>query len=433
MELLEITKLLKNDPDLSGWEVTRTNTRALEAYLIFEETESIREVISEEYQVNLYLLQEREGNPVLGESSFWVSQREDLRPFLGQAKEMARLVANPVFELVAPGREYREVQTVDQTILRDPDQILAKIVKDLSAGRPKEVSLSSSEVFVIYREIHLTNSRGLSARRRETEIYVDFVLLAGDPGNRETESHAICRTRFYRDLNIGAHLQKEARYARDTLTAVLPENGNFPVVFGDEALDTFFSYFAAQASGAARYQGWSRFKEGELISGEARGDPLTLYSNPLIPGGMKTRSFDEHGWPLAREEVIRANRFLTPMADNRYAGYLGIPPRGNFANLELAPGTASLEELLGGEGPVYYLLKFSTFQPNPVTGAFSGEIRVGYLLKGGQKITLKGGSVAGTMDQALHTIRFSKETVRREAYLGPSAFRIEDLALAGNG
>ena len=44
-----------------------------------------------------------------------------------------------------------------------------------------------------------------------------------------------------------------------------------------------------------------------------------------------------------------------------------------------------------GELVVPVLSKFSTFQPNTISGAFSGEIRLGYLHKNGKKIPSKSG------------------------------------------
>jgi PmbA protein len=78
-----------------------------------------------------------------------------------------------------------------------------------------------------------------------------------------------------------------------------------------------------------------------------------------------------------------------------------------------------------------HLLRFSTFEPSPVTGAFSGEIRTGYLIKDGVAMPIKGGSLSGTMRDALKNIYFSRETVQRSAYLGPMGVRVNNLHIAG--
>jgi PmbA protein len=77
------------------------------------------------------------------------------------------------------------------------------------------------------------------------------------------------------------------------------------------------------------------------------------------------------------------------------------------------------------------LLKFSSFEPHPVSGAFSGEIRVGYLVKDGKVQPIKGGSISGVMDEALEEIYFSKETVKRDSYFGPMGIKGCGLKSAG--
>jgi PmbA protein len=77
------------------------------------------------------------------------------------------------------------------------------------------------------------------------------------------------------------------------------------------------------------------------------------------------------------------------------------------------------------------LKRFSTFEPNPITGAFSGEIRTGYFWKNGRKRPIKGGSVSGTMQEAFKAAFFSREMIQRESYLGPEAVRVDNLDISG--
>ena len=94
------------------------------------------------------------------------------------------------------------------------------------------------------------------------------------------------------------------------------------------------------------------------------------------------------------------------MNTKRYADYLRkrlqeISPTRRWGRVK------TFSDLLV-EGPCYHWLRFSTFEPNPITGAFSGEIRTGYFLKKGQKIPIKGGSVSGTMQEAFKKAFFSR-------------------------
>jgi PmbA protein len=169
---------------------------------------------------------------------------------------------------------------------------------------------------------------------------------------------------------------------------------------------------------------------GQPVISDLQGEALNLSSNPNLQGGIKDRAFDDNGLPLYRVQVLRDNIFKKRMNTKRYADYLQEEATGDFSNLEIATGSRPFSDLLV-EGPCYHCLRFSTFEPNPITGAFSGEIRTGYFLKEGQKIPIKGGSVSGQIQQAFKEAFFSREKTQREAYLGPKAIRLEKLDIAG--
>jgi PmbA protein len=416
--------------DLSAWEIRRLRKTSFQRYLIFKEQESQRVVENEKFLVTLYKKYEKDGQEVLGESTLALSEGDELREKLSDAWEMAGLVANPVFALPDKGLAYQPVETVDPEIMERPLSYLDKIRDDLVRAPLDRVKLSSAEIFLELKEFEIVNSLGLEQAREETEILVEFVLLAEKGAGFGGESWGWKQGRNYSDMRLGNELQKYARFARESQEAVLPKSGVYPVVFSEESLDTLFNYFMLQASGPARFQGWSRLELDQPVLPEIKGEALTLSSNPFLPGLLKTRSFDDQGLPLTPMEVIRENIFRKRLNSKRYADYLQEPATGGVANLEVAPGHKSFEDLVNG-GPVYHLLRFSTFEPNPITGAFSGEIRTGYFLENGKATPIKGGSVSGVMQQAFQEAYFSKEITRRAAYLGPEAVRLERLDIAG--
>jgi PmbA protein len=128
--------------------------------------------------------------------------------------------------------------------------------------------------------------------------------------------------------------------------------------------------------------------------------------------------------------VIKDGIFQARTASKRYADYLGIPPVGDFANVEVAPGVMSKDEIFQG-GPILHLCRFSAFEPNGVTGAFSGEIRSGWVVDKGKRTPIKGGAVAGTMQEAFRRAYFSKEIVQRESYKGPAYVKLCGLDIGG--
>jgi PmbA protein len=430
MEIKKIQREIENLKGLSAWEIRRLRKKSHQRYLIFDRIETQRLVESERFILVLYREYQKNGQRVLGESSLVLNEGDPIGERLKTALEMAELVSNPLFSLPEKGLPYETVALLDQDLRKHPLYYLDRIQEDLIGTPLDGVQRSSAEIFVEEREILFLNSNGLEKEESATEILVDFVLLAEKGESLEGESQGLKRARFYRDLRLSEEIGKHARFAREAQEAGLPRGGRFPVVFGEEALDTLFNFFMLQCSGPARFQNWSQFVLGEPVITPLRGEPLSLASNPLINGGLRSRTFDDNGLPLKRVEVIRDNIFQKRMNTKRYADYLQEEACGDFSNLEVGPGVKTLEDLLGRD-PCYRLLRFSTFEPNPITGAFSGEIRTGYRVEKGRRIPVKGGSVSGRMQEAFQEAYFSREIVQREAYVGPAAVRIEKLEIAG--
>lgn len=428
--LAELTGFLAH-AGVDAWQVRRLRQVSEQLYLIFAQVESQRRVETETYQVTIHLQVAKDGRTWLGESSFTLNPGEDAAAAVEQAKERAVLAVNPVFALPGPEQQYQSLELVDSSLRDQPRQVLWQVRHDLERAMAdaQSVELAATEIFCHYREIELVNHKGLRGAYAETELESHFVLLAAVAGE-EAESLGVRRARFLRDLQIGEVLARYRRYALDNARAELPPSGTYPVIFGEEALDTIFHHLVAQAGGEAAFQGWSRLQVGQPVIHHPRRDLLTLTSDPWLPGGLASRPFDQQGLALRPVTFIRDNILQQPLADCRYAAYLGTAPTGGLTNLRVAPGRATLAEMLAAE-PVLHLLRFSTLEPNPVTGALSGEIRTGYLHQHGRVIPLKGGSVSGNLEEAWRFLTLSRETEQREAYLGPLGLRVEEMNIAG--
>jgi PmbA protein len=430
MNLKHLRSSVENLPGISAWEIRHLRKKSYQRYLIFDQIESQRVVETEKFIAVLYKGYEFQGQKFLGESAVPLSEGDPVEERLALGLEMATLVANPLFSLPEKGLSYDRVPMVDLEVRELPYSCLDRIQEDLGKMPLEKVKRSSTEIFIEDKVFFLINSNGLEQVEERTDLLVEFVLSAGKAPSQEGETQGMKQSRFYKDLRLDEMVEKYARYTRESLEARLPQGGSFPVVFSEEALDTLFNYFCLQSSGPASFQNWSHLKINHPVISDLKGEALSLYSNPGLPGGIKTRVFDDNGLPLHRVQVIDRNIFQKRMNSKRYADYLEEEATGDFSNREVGNGPGSFQDLLA-EGPCYHLLRFSTFEPNPITGAFSGEIRTGYFLNKGQKIPIKGGSVSGSMQEAFKTAFFSREKTQREAYLGPKGVRIEKLDIAG--
>jgi predicted Zn-dependent protease len=429
-DMADLVALLQS-ADLYGWEVRRVRETSDQLYLNFDQIESLRRVEAETYAVQIYLLLEKDGKTLLGESGWTANPGDDFAADLTKAREQAPLALNPVFHLPGPSQHFHHLNLVDDFLKGQPRQVLWHVRHDLNqaVANVADIELAAAEVYAHYREIDFQNHTGLSRSYEETELQTEFALLAM-AGGQEAESLGWRRAGFYQDLQIGDVVRRYSRYAMENALAKMPPSGPCPVVFGEEALDTIFNHICAQAAGQAAFQGWSRFKIGEPVITDPRRDFLTLSSDPWLPGGLKSRPFDARGLALQPVTFIQENIFQQCLADQRYADYLHIPATGGLTNLRVAPGRATLAEMLY-TGKVLHLLRFSTLEPNPVTGAVSGEIRTGYFLQDGNAVPIKGGSVSGRLDEAFRYLTLSRETEQRETYFGPAGIRLEEMHIGG--
>ena len=184
------------------------------------------------------------------------------------------------------------------------------------------------------------------------------------------------------------------------------------------------------ASAATKFGKLSHWEIGEpVFHGPATGDPLTVFANRRLPFGVRAGRFDDEGQPAQRVELIRDGRLCAFTANQRYADYLGIAATGDFGDIEL-PAGATPEAALLAE-PYVEVVAFSWFTPNEITGDFSSEIRLGYLVEGGQRTPFKGGALVGNVIEALANARWSAETGFYGDYQGPQVARFGSLAVVG--
>ena len=99
---------------------------------------------------------------------------------------------------------------------------------------------------------------------------------------------------------------------------------------------------------------------------------------------------------------------------------------GNYA---VSGGTAEEQELRAGDH--LEIVEFSDFQVHPVTGDIAGEIRLGYLRRGGKTTVVTGGSVSGSMNDFVKTLRMSKESRQYNNTLIPAATMLKDVTVTG--
>jgi PmbA protein len=226
-------------------------------------------------------------------------------------------------------------------------------------------------------------------------------------------------------------MARQATYALDSLTAAAPQAYTGPVIMRERTLGIFLNSDVIQtmASASAKYNQLTTWEVGKpVFKTAAAGDPFNAWANRCLPYGLRSGKFDDEGLPGQRIPLIQDNLLVNFTASQRYASYMKVPATGDFGNLELAPG-AKTTDILTSE-PHIEIAGFSWFNPDSLTGDFSCEIRLGYLVDGDKRIPFKGGQLVGNVMDALSNVHWSKETGFFGDYQGPVIGRFEGMQVA---
>lgn len=430
--LERIVAALRARADIQGWSARQISSRQVQLYAVPDAVEARRATSSERYVIQVL---RQTGGPDAarcGDGNATLLPNDDIGAAIDAAALMAGLVQNQPYTLPAPS-SLPDLPLADPLIQADADATLDALLAQLRAAvaAHPQVLLTAAELYAEEQTTHLINSRGIDAAQTTTTIDMEWVLLCRD-GERAAESFVELRRRRVGDIDIEAEVAASARQAADLLRAAAPPDYRGAVVLRGATLATFLNGGVIQtlASAATKFSRLSRWEIGEpVFNSPAAGDPLTVFANRRLPFGVHAGRFDDEGQPAQRIELIRDGRLCAFTANQRYANYLGIAATGDFGDIELPAGATPNAALLAE--PYVEVVAFSWFTPNEITGDFSSEIRLGYLVEGGHRTPFKGGALVGNLIEALANARWSAETGFYGDYQGPQTARFGSLAVAG--
>ncbi|MBR6399563.1 MAG: TldD/PmbA family protein, partial [Lachnospiraceae bacterium] len=216
---------------------------------------------------------------------------------------------------------------------------------------------------------------------------------------------------------------------RDRLTTKkTPALGTSTIALTTDAALEVYQYFANRMSCGYKYQGLSDYEIGEPVIRDAEGDALTVTARAFLPNSSGNCPFDPEGAPVRDLTIIKDTRAEHFWGSRQFASYLGVSDSFIAGNFEVAGGEKTSSELLSGD--FLEIVEFSDFQVDAMTGSIAGEIRLGYLHRGGEVMIVSGGSVSGNMHEAGRGLHFSRETVQYDNYIIP-AVTILTLTVTG--
>ena len=428
-----ILQSLRARDDLKAWSVSHIQTRGAQQYDLHASIESKRSVENERFVVNV--LRETpgpDGDPTCGASTVTILPGGDIDTALDSASLMAGLVHNQPYDFPSPA-PMPEVQLVDKSLDADPASSAGGTLSTLKevASDNAQVRLTAGESFAEKETVHLVSSSGIDEIQESTKLDMEWVFMAGE-GEQEVEAFAQMNRRRAEDLHLEMEAGRRVQQAADLLLAGPPPSHKGPVIFRGETLATALNSGVLQTLSAAsmKYTGETQWEIGKpIFREEVKGDPLNVWANRRLAYGVGSNRFDAEGIPAQRVELIRDNVLVSFWASQRFAEYLNIPATGRFGDIELTPGSTPAQELLSI--PHVEIVEFSWFNPDTITGDFSCEIRLGYVVDGEKRTPFKGGMLVGNLLDALANVRWSSEVGFYGNYMGPTTAFFNELVVVG--
>jgi len=156
---------------------------------------------------------------------------------------------------------------------------------------------------------------------------------------------------------------------------------------------------------------------------------VTVEIVPELPNSSKNYPVDPEGCEVFARYLIRDGVAENYCGSRQFSQYLGLAKSSLATNIRVSGGTKTEEELRKGD--YLEIVEFSDFQVSSASGDIAGEIRLGYLHRGNEVLVVTGGSVTGSMQEAMTDMRFSKETIQYDNREIPKATLLKGLRITG--
>lgn len=282
---------------------------------------------------------------------------------------------------------------------------LAKRVEGAARAADSRVVGVETTVFVDERSAAaIASSRGVSGFYEATSCYAYISAIAEQAGDRQT-GLGFSMGRSPAALDPEAIGREAAGRSTSLLGASKPASRSCPVVLDETVAASFVGIIGGMLCADSVQRGRSPFA-GRL--GESIGSPsFSLADDGADPAGLNSSPFDGEGTASGRTTLIDGGALSAYLHDSytarregdgarstanaARAGYRSAPGVSP-SNLLVAPGQASLEELLAEAGEGLYITDVAGLHSgvNPVSGTFS---------VGATGRLISGGELAGAADE----------------------------------
>lgn len=334
----------------------------------------------------------------MGYAGTQVLSEQEAQRLVGDAIDSAKVAENADIDEILPGESR---PAADSQAERDPYPALKEAVLAGEAaclegdGRVSAVADAGTAAAWSRRAIY--NSQGLDVSDESHYAYAVMGPVVRQGGDTYNEYEI-----DYADSSAALDTAATARRAVESTLSFI---GSQPVAAGSYAvalspkvsydlLETFCGLF----SGLAAYKGLSLL--GDKVGTAVAAACVDLIDDPLYPGAICRRAFDDQGFATQKTAVIAGGVLATLLHNQKTAALMGAQNTGNAykgsymspltvapTNLYLAPGHCTQKELLASREELLYITNVKGLHAgaNPTTGDFSLESK-GFLYQNGRRV-----------------------------------------------
>ena len=425
MMLEKITGILKAS-GVYAWEVSDVKKQGWEFYFIRHALDQHRAKNVEHISVKVYQL--TDDGQSLGFASAELAPTAtdaEAEKLVNDLAYRATLVKNRPYALNVPAGEMPGTGAPSDLAAISGDFI--RTMAELRETESEDVN--SYEIFVSDVTRRLVTSTGIDETERYPSSMIEVVV------NARRDGHEIEVYRSYKSGTCDAQalkrdLERAMQYGRDRLRAVpTPLTGQFDVLFSGSDACQIYRFFVARMDAQMVFRKISPWAIGEAICEDFQGDRVTIAALRELDNSPANHGFDPEG-ALIRDTVLLEDGVAKHFLGSRmFAGYLGLTDAFLPSNIAVSGGTHSEEELRAGQ--YLEVVEFSDFHIAPMTGDIFGEIRLGFWHDGDKCIPVSGGSLSGSMDDCIGSMRMSRSQTQYDSMRIPSLTRLKGVTVTG--
>ncbi len=329
--------------------------------------------------------------------------------------------------------------------LRSEDLVdIASNILDASLSVDKRVFPIEGGVGAAYLSSALVNSNGVEGFDKGTIMECSLAAVAKE---RNTVTPVCFEFNAGRTLDVdSAWVGKEAaRLAVSSLNTKRIKTETTKLILTQFALQELLHYTlinALKADNIQRSQSPFQGRIGEKVASEN----VTIHDNGVLPGGLRTWTFDGEGTPHQKTTLIEKGILCNYLYDNyaakkekkestgnaSRAGYLSTPSI-EATNFYVMPGNKTPDQLISevDTGLIIYYLQGS-HSSNPISGEFSVVATPAWKIsKGKIAHATRGVMLAGNIFEVLKNVTATANNQRQMGQLVAPWILVENVRVIG--